>query len=125
MLAVLPRGEEHGRERRHPRAERDRGLGPFERRERLLEPPDGRVVEPGVDRVRRLAVAGDEGVEAVGGRVEIGERVRRREVERGGVDAERGEVGAAGVDGAGSEGFGAEFHRRASVVWAGWGSIVL
>src|SRR5690606_16753995 len=61
---------------------------------------------------RRRGLARREGVEALDGRAEVGDGVRRREVDGEGVDAESGEVVAAGVDGEGVErGGGRTVHR--------------
>ena len=68
-------------------------------READLEPAHGRVVESGVDRRRRRRGTGREGVERLDRRREVGDRVRARQVDGRRVDAERGEVVPAGVDG--------------------------
>ena len=90
-----------GRHRRHARCEGGRRFGVLERRERVLEARDGRVPEARIDEAafRDGPTAGRHGLVGVPADFDVGERIRRRQIDRRGVHAEGGKVVASGVDG--------------------------
>ena len=93
-----------------PEANDDGVVRALELGERELEPPHGRVVQTGVDRVRAGgALALGERVEETHRLVEVGDRIGAREVDRRSVDLERREVATTGVAG---ECFGLSCHER-------------
>jgi len=114
---VAPSGACGGREDRrghgrHSGRERDPGLGVLQFGERLLEPGDGGIPEPPIDRAATgqwVATTRHRfvGVAAV---LDVGQRIRGREVDRRRVHSEGGEVGAAGMDGCRLEMQSSRFH---------------
>lgn len=90
-----------GRHRRHARREGGRRFGVLERRERVLEARDGRIPQARIDHAafRDGPTAGRHGLVGVPAHLDVGERIRRRQIDRRGVHAEGGKVVASGVDG--------------------------
>src|ERR1019366_1769177 len=107
------RGEEHGAERGHPRAECRGVLRALEFGERTLETACGRAGQSLTDETSLRRVARDEAVERSRGGVEVRSGIGRAQVERRGVHTELREIAAAGVHGAGGESLaGGVFHIR-------------
>ena len=66
MIAMAFARQHHRRHRRHAGRKRHRGIGAFQRRQALLEASDRWVVQAGIDRIGRLAIAGNQRIKTVG-----------------------------------------------------------